>query len=202
MEKSRSSEEQIIGILTQGKAGIATGELCRSMGSATRSFTTGRPSTGPGSKRSTTAEAGGRREPEAEVDCGGPGAGLGDAEGSSRKKMVEPGAKRRTGSPNCCSGMERANAAPAGWWNSSAPHIAIGTEERAAGNITRTHGRARRRAAALRLPAHHRPAAAQRVLLKLLRRLQVLQVRTVCQTSRILTTDPKSAIEWIADRSY
>ncbi len=47
-----------------------------------------------GSERSAAAEAVGRGEPEAEADRGGPGDGFGDAEGSSRKKMVEPEAKR------------------------------------------------------------------------------------------------------------
>ena len=43
MKRSRFSEEQIIAILKEQEAGMATADVCGATGSAPRRFTSGRP---------------------------------------------------------------------------------------------------------------------------------------------------------------
>jgi len=72
MKGTRHSEEQIIAILKQGEAGVVTAELCRQHGISEQTYYRWKAKYGGmDSSEGETAEATGRREPEAEARGGG-----------------------------------------------------------------------------------------------------------------------------------
>jgi transposase-like protein len=72
---TRPSEEQIIAILKQGEAGVATAELCRQHGIVEQTYYRWKAKYGGMQQRGETAEATGGREPQAEARGGGADAG-------------------------------------------------------------------------------------------------------------------------------
>ena len=95
MQKSRYTEEQIVGILKESEAGLPTAELCRKHGISEQTFL---PLEGEvrraGSERGAAAPATGRREPQAEAVGGRAGAGHRRLQGGAIKKVVSPQARR------------------------------------------------------------------------------------------------------------
>ena len=99
MKGTRHSEEQIIAILKQGEAGLATADLCRSAWYLGADVL---PLEGEvwrdGERRGEAAEATGGGEPEAEARGGRADAGQSSAEGRANKKLLAPAGLRAAAS--------------------------------------------------------------------------------------------------------
>ena len=95
MKRSRFTEEQIIGILREQEAGVATAEVCRRHGVSSATFYKWKAKFGGMDvSEAPAAEGAGGRERQAETDAGGRDAGQRRAEGSAGKKVVTPAAHR------------------------------------------------------------------------------------------------------------
>ena len=92
MKRSKFTEEQVIAILREQKAGAKTADVCRRHGIRSATFYAWKAKYG-GMRGEAAAGARGR-EREAEASAGGRHARQYRAEGSAGKKMVTPAARR------------------------------------------------------------------------------------------------------------
>ena len=99
MKGTRHSEEQIIAILKQGEAGLATADLCRQHGISRADLLSLEGQVRRhGERRSEAAEATGGGEPEAEARGSRADAGQSSAEGRADKKLLAPAGLRAAAS--------------------------------------------------------------------------------------------------------
>jgi putative transposase len=98
MKGTRHSEEQIIAILKQGEAGLATADLCRQHGISEQLLPLEGEVRRDGKWGREEAEATGGRKPEAEARGGGPDLGQPGAERRALKKLVGPAGLRAAAS--------------------------------------------------------------------------------------------------------
>ena len=90
MKKGRFSEEQIIGILKQGEAGVKTADVCREHGISAATFYGWKQKFGGMEvERGAAVEGDGRREPPSEAAGGGAEPAWRGAEGCDPKKRLE-----------------------------------------------------------------------------------------------------------------
>ena len=93
MKQSRFREEQIIGVLKEGEAGVAVKELSRKHGICDQTYYRWKAKYGGLVVSAALAEPG-RGEPAAEADGGRAGAGHSSVAGGAGKKVLTPTAQR------------------------------------------------------------------------------------------------------------